>query len=74
MQVFSSNLSSMTLISKISTSEGLSVLWRGLNSVIVGAGPAHALSFATFEKCKLLFRNPLENGHQIGADGIFICF
>ena len=71
MQVQTSNLSTMTVaITKISTSEGLAVLWRGINSVIVGAGPAHALSFATFEKCKLLFRNPLDNGHQISADGI----
>ncbi|CAM0140560.1 Fe(2+) transporter [Umbelopsis sp. WA50703] len=27
-------------------------LWRGVNSVIVGAGPAHALHFATYEFCK----------------------
>lgn len=27
-------------------------LWRGIYSVILGAGPAHALHFATFEYCK----------------------
>jgi solute carrier family 25 iron transporter 28/37 len=27
-------------------------LWRGVNSVVVGAGPAHALHFATYEFCK----------------------
>ena len=30
-------------------------LWRGVNSVVVGAGPAHALHFATYEFCKDLF-------------------
>ena len=56
-------------ISKISTSEGLSVLWRGINSVLLGAGPAHALSFAAYEKCKSILRDPLHDGHQIAADG-----
>jgi solute carrier family 25 iron transporter 28/37 len=50
--------------------QGLSSLWRGVNSVVVGAGPAHALSFATFEKCKLLFRDPHDTGHQVGADAL----
>ncbi|KAF7723936.1 Fe(2+) transporter [Apophysomyces ossiformis] len=27
-------------------------LWRGVNSVVLGAGPAHALHFATYEYCK----------------------
>ncbi|ORX61996.1 mitochondrial carrier [Hesseltinella vesiculosa] len=27
-------------------------LWRGVNSVVLGAGPAHALHFATYEFCK----------------------
>lgn len=27
-------------------------LWRGVNSVVMGAGPAHALHFATYEFCK----------------------
>ncbi|KAH8548694.1 mitochondrial carrier domain-containing protein [Umbelopsis sp. PMI_123] len=30
-------------------------LWRGVNSVIMGAGPAHALHFATYEVCKEAF-------------------
>ncbi|KAK3825145.1 MAG: mitochondrial carrier domain-containing protein [Benniella sp.] len=35
--------------SRISTTEGARTLWRGVNSVIMGAGPAHALHFATLE-------------------------
>ena len=27
-------------------------LWRGVYSVIAGAGPAHAVHFATYEYCK----------------------
>lgn len=30
-------------------------LWRGVYSVIIGAGPAHAVHFATYEFCKERF-------------------
>ncbi|KAI8868011.1 mitochondrial carrier [Ramicandelaber brevisporus] len=40
---------------QISTTEGARTLWRGINSVILGAGPSHALYFATYERCKVLF-------------------
>ncbi|KAI9469956.1 MAG: mitochondrial carrier domain-containing protein [Benjaminiella poitrasii] len=30
-------------------------LWRGVNSVVIGAGPAHAIHFATYEACKEAF-------------------
>jgi solute carrier family 25 iron transporter 28/37 len=30
-------------------------LWRGVYSVILGAGPAHAVHFATYEFCKEKF-------------------
>lgn len=50
-------------MTKISTTEGMLTLWRGVNSVIIGAGPSHALYFATYEKCKEIFgANDL--GHQ----------
>jgi hypothetical protein len=42
-------------LSRISTTEGISALWRGVNSVILGAGPSHALHFATYEYCKEKF-------------------
>ncbi|KAI9304387.1 mitochondrial carrier domain-containing protein [Cunninghamella echinulata] len=36
-------------------------LWRGVYSVIMGAGPAHALHFATYEYCKEHFYELLKN-------------
>ncbi|VEU20759.1 DEKNAAC101716 [Brettanomyces naardenensis] len=38
--------------SRISSSEGVSGLWRGVSSVIVGAGPAHAVYYLVFESTK----------------------
>jgi hypothetical protein len=32
--------------------EGMRALWRGISSVVVGAGPAHAVYFATYESVK----------------------
>ena len=56
-------------LTRISSTEGASALWRGVNSVLVGAGPAHALSFASYEGCKSFFRDDQDDGHQIVADG-----
>ncbi|SCU99747.1 LAME_0G05226g1_1 [Lachancea meyersii CBS 8951] len=39
-------------IANISTTEGSLALWKGVQSVILGAGPAHAVYFATYEMCK----------------------
>ncbi|KAJ3336537.1 Fe(2+) transporter [Gonapodya sp. JEL0774] len=39
-------------VTRISSTEGMYALWRGVSSVVVGAGPAHALQFATYEMCK----------------------
>ncbi|KAF1843898.1 asparaginyl-tRNA synthetase [Cucurbitaria berberidis CBS 394.84] len=36
----------------ISRAEGFSTLWRGLSSVVMGAGPAHAVYFASYEATK----------------------
>ena len=38
-------------------------LWKGVNSVVLGAGPAHALHFATYEFCKDYF-GANSNGHH----------
>ena len=47
------NYASMTNdISRIWTGEGFRALWRGIASVILGAGPAHALYFGTYELVK----------------------
>lgn len=37
---------------KMATGEGILSLWRGMSSVVVGAGPAHAVYFATYEAVK----------------------
>ncbi|KAJ2904651.1 hypothetical protein MKZ38_007487 [Zalerion maritima] len=37
---------------RIASGEGILGLWRGMSSVIVGAGPAHAVYFATYEAVK----------------------
>lgn len=39
-------------ITRISSTEGLRTLWRGVASVIAGAGPAHAVQFGTLEAVK----------------------
>lgn len=39
-------------ISRISSVEGARALWRGVASVILGAGPAHAVYFGTYEAVK----------------------
>lgn len=36
----------------ISRVEGFRTLWRGVSSVVLGAGPAHAVYFATYEAVK----------------------
>ncbi|KAK6463554.1 mitochondrial carrier domain-containing protein [Scheffersomyces coipomensis] len=44
-------------INKISSSEGAYSLWRGVSSVVLGAGPAHAVYFSVFEATKTLLVN-----------------
>ncbi|KAI0072690.1 mitochondrial carrier [Panus rudis PR-1116 ss-1] len=39
---------------RISSTEGMRALWRGVSSVIMGAGPAHAVHFGTYELVKEL--------------------
>ncbi|KDN52301.1 putative MRS4-protein of the mitochondrial carrier family [Tilletiaria anomala UBC 951] len=52
--------------SRISTAEGARALWRGVTSVILGAGPAHALYFGTYEAVKELTGGNNE-GHQFAS-------
>src|SRR5438045_9322143 len=59
-------------IARISTTEGVRTLWRGINSVVLGAGPAHALYFGTYEFCKDLFGANATQGHHPFATGIFL--
>ncbi|KAI3629337.1 hypothetical protein MIR68_012644 [Amoeboaphelidium protococcarum] len=39
-------------LSQIYVKEGFSALWKGLPMMILGAGPSHALYFATYEESK----------------------
>ncbi|KAK9366480.1 mitochondrial carrier domain-containing protein [Lipomyces kononenkoae] len=42
-------------ISRISATEGGRALWRGITSVAIGAGPAHAIYFSCYEFTKNVF-------------------
>lgn len=54
MQFSSSTLSIgiYQLISRVYLQEGLVAFTRGINSVVVSAGPAHALYYAAYEQTK----------------------
>lgn len=57
MQVFSTQPAAVYTgighaFTRISSTEGLRALWRGVSSVIVGAGPAHAVHFGMYEAMK----------------------
>jgi len=59
MQVFATSPAAMytglgNAFTRISSTEGVRVLWRGVSSVIMGAGPAHAVHFGTYEAVKEL--------------------
>ncbi|MCJ1226187.1 Fe(2+) transporter [Toensbergia leucococca] len=51
-------------VSTISKIEGVGSLWRGVSSVIVGAGPAHAVYFATYESVKQAMGGNEGNDHH----------
>ncbi|KAI8330973.1 mitochondrial carrier domain-containing protein [Chlamydoabsidia padenii] len=42
-------------------------LWRGVNSVVLGAGPAHALHFATYEFCKEYYGANRQGHHPLAS-------
>lgn len=57
MQVFTTSPAAVysgigNAITRISSTEGARALWRGVSSVIAGAGPAHAVQFGTYEAVK----------------------
>lgn len=49
----------------VSTGEGLRTLWRGVASVIMGAGPAHAAHFGMYE-----FVREIAGGRGDGWQGV----
>ncbi|KAI5992602.1 mitochondrial carrier domain-containing protein [Pisolithus orientalis] len=57
MQVFATSPAAVytgigNAFTRISSTEGMRALWRGVSSVILGAGPAHAVHFGTYEFVK----------------------
>ncbi|KAI0741931.1 mitochondrial carrier [Daedaleopsis nitida] len=59
MQVFATSPAAVytgvgNAFTRISSTEGMRALWRGVSSVIMGAGPAHAVHFGTYEMVKEL--------------------
>jgi len=59
MQVFATSPAAVytgigNAFTRISSTEGVRALWRGVSSVILGAGPAHAVHFGTYEAVKEL--------------------
>lgn len=59
MQVFATSQAAVytgigNAFTRISSTEGVRALWRGVSSVIMGAGPAHAVHFGTYEAVKEL--------------------
>lgn len=68
MQVFATSPAAVytgmgNAFSRISSTEGMRALWRGVSSVILGAGPAHAVHFGAYEAVKeLAGANEVGNG------------
>ncbi|KAK7030635.1 hypothetical protein R3P38DRAFT_3394049 [Favolaschia claudopus] len=59
MQVFSASPAGIytgvgQAFTRISSTEGMRALWRGVSSVVLGAGPAHAVHFGVLEAVKEL--------------------
>ncbi len=48
--IYKSTIDAVTSISR--SPEGLGRLWRGIWSVVIGAGPAHAIYFGAYEQAK----------------------
>jgi len=65
MQVFATNPAAVytgvgNAFTRISSTEGMRALWRGVSSVIMGAGPAHAVHFGAYEAVKELAGGNIE--------------
>ena len=69
MQVFATSPAAVytgvgNAFTRISSTEGMRALWRGVSSVIMGAGPAHAVHFGTYEMVKEFAGGNVEGGHN----------
>ncbi|KAF8584021.1 mitochondrial carrier [Ramaria rubella] len=75
MQVFATSPAAVysgigNAFTRISSTEGMRALWRGVSSVIVGAGPAHAVHFGTYEAVKELAGGNQGEGSHFMATAI----
>lgn len=73
MQVFSASPAAVydgvgSAFKRISSTEGIRALWRGVSSVVLGAGPAHAVHFGTLEMVK-----DLAGGNEAGNQWLAHC-
>src|SRR6267154_3050611 len=73
MQVFATSPAAVytgigNAFTRISSTEGMRALWRGVSSVILGAGPAHAVHFGTYEAMK-----ELAGGNAAGNQWLATC-
>ena len=73
MQVFATSQAAIysgvgNAFTRISSTEGMRALWRGVASVILGAGPAHAVHFGMYEAIK-----ELAGGNRVGNQFLATC-
>jgi hypothetical protein len=73
MQVFATSPAAIytgigNAFTRISSTEGIRALWRGVSSVILGAGPAHAVHFGAYEAVK-----ELAGGNEKGNQWVATC-
>jgi solute carrier family 25 iron transporter 28/37 len=73
MQVFATSPAAVytgigNAFTRISSTEGMRALWRGVSSVALGAGPAHAVHFGTYEAVK-----ELAGGNAAGNQWLATC-
>jgi solute carrier family 25 iron transporter 28/37 len=73
MQVFATSPAAVytgigNAFTRISSTEGMRALWRGVSSVILGAGPAHAVHFGMYEAVK-----ELAGGNAAGNQWLATC-
>ena len=59
---------------KIISTEGITRPMRGVNVVALGAGPAHAMYFGSYEIMKKFLGNNGNGGHFPVANGMLNCF
>lgn len=74
MQVFATSPAAVytgigNAFTRISSTEGARALWRGVSSVILGAGPAHAVHFGVYEAVK-----DLTGGNEAGNQWLATSF